>query len=108
MIKSFFKSLVENFQRLIDTNHLIKIKHIQQQAECDRIKQEIALKDPDNLALYGGKKYSKQIKMVLLRKYLIERIPRSLLRGGCLYFCAFAAFCIRYLGSLLRGHSLYT
>ena len=58
MIKSFFKSLVENFQRLIDTNHLIKIKHIQQQAECDRIKQEIALKDPDNLALYGGKKYS--------------------------------------------------
>lgn len=83
MIKFFFKSKVENFQRLIGTNDLIKVQHIQQQTECDRIKQETALKYTDSLALCGGKKYSKQIKMVLLRKYLIVYLTINFFRNWC-------------------------
>ena len=83
MIKFFFKSKVENFQRLIGTNDLIKVQHIQQQTECDRIKQETALKYTDSLALCGGKKYSKQIKMVLLRKYLIVCLTINFFRNWC-------------------------
>lgn len=58
MIKSFFKSQAENFQRLIGTYDLIKIQHIQQETEYNRLKQEMAWKYPSNLALYGYKKYS--------------------------------------------------
>lgn len=58
MIKSFFKSQAENFQRFIGTYDLIKVQRIQQEAEYNRLKHEMQLKYPDNFALYGHKIYS--------------------------------------------------
>jgi hypothetical protein len=58
MIKSFFKSQVENFQRFIGTYDLLKIQSIQQESEYNRVKDQMHLKLPENVALSGFKKYS--------------------------------------------------
>lgn len=58
MIKSFFKSQVENFQRFIGTFDLVKVQTMQQEAEYNRLKEQIRSKYPDSLALSGHKVYS--------------------------------------------------
>ena len=58
MIKSFFKSQVENFQRFIGTYELVKVQSMQQEAEYNRLKEQIRSKYPDSVALSGHKVYS--------------------------------------------------
>jgi hypothetical protein len=76
MIKSFFKSQAENFQRLIGTYDLIKLQHIQQEIEYNRLKQEMAQKYPDNLALYGDKKYSQTDEDGIIEE-IFNHIPNN-------------------------------
>ena len=76
MIKSFFKSQAENFQRFIGTYELVKIQGIQQQAEYNRLKQEMQMKYPDNVALSGYKKYSQTDEDGIIEE-IFRHIPNS-------------------------------
>ena len=76
MIKSFFKSQAENFQRFIGTYELVKIQGIQQQAEYERLKQEMQMKYPDNVALCGYKKYSQTDEDGIIEE-IFKHIPNS-------------------------------
>ena len=58
MIRSFFKKQATNFQRFIGAYDLIKIQSIQQEAEYNRLKQEMRSQYPNNVALAGRKIYS--------------------------------------------------
>jgi hypothetical protein len=76
MIKSFFKSQVENFQRFIGTYDLIKIQSIQQASEYNRVKEQMQLKLPENVALSGFKKYSQTDEDGIIEE-IFKRIPND-------------------------------
>jgi hypothetical protein len=76
MIKSFFKSQVENFQRFIGTYDLLKIQSIQQESEYNRVKEQMHLKLPENVALSGFKKYSQTDEDGIIEE-IFSRIPNN-------------------------------
>ena len=76
MIKSFFKSQVENFQRFIGTYDLLKIQSIQQETEYNRLKEQMQLKLPGNIALSGFKKYSQTDEDGIIEE-IFNRIPNN-------------------------------
>jgi hypothetical protein len=76
MIKSFLKKQAVNFQRFAGTYDLVKVQSIQQEAEYNRLKQEMQLKFPGNLALYGGKKYSQNDEDGIIEE-IFKRIPNT-------------------------------
>ena len=76
MIKSFFKSQVENFQRFIGTYDMLKVQSMQQEAEYSRLKQEMRVTYPDNLALSGQKIYSQTDEDGIIEE-IFKRIPNN-------------------------------
>lgn len=76
MIKSFFKSQAENFQRFIGTYDLIKIQRIEQEKEYTRLKQEMQLHYPDNPALCGYKIYSQTDEDGIIEE-IFNHIPNN-------------------------------
>ena len=76
MIKSFFKSQLENFQRFIGTYELIKVQTIQQESEYNRLKEEMRLKYPSNPALNGSKKYSQTDEDGIIEE-IFKHIPNN-------------------------------
>jgi hypothetical protein len=76
MIKSFFKSQTENFQRFIGTYELIKIQSIQQETEYNRLKQQMQLQYPGNIALSGFKKYSQTDEDGIIEE-IFKHIPNN-------------------------------
>ena len=58
MLKPLFKKQTNNAQRFFGTYDLIKVQSIQQEAEYKRVREEIAAKCPDSIALAGNKVYS--------------------------------------------------
>jgi hypothetical protein len=76
MIKSFFKSQAENFQRFLGTYELIKIQSIQQETEYNRLKQQMQLQYPGNIALSGFKKYSQTDEDGIIEE-IFKHIPNN-------------------------------
>jgi hypothetical protein len=76
MIKSFFKSQAENFQRFIGTYDLIKIQRIEQEKEYNRLKQEMELLYPGNPALCGQKVYSQTDEDGIIEE-IFSHIPNN-------------------------------
>lgn len=76
MFKPLFKKQVNNVQRFFGTYDLIKVQSIQQEAEYKRIKDEIAAKYPDSIALSGYKVYSQTDEDGIIEE-VFKRIPND-------------------------------
>lgn len=76
MFKSLFKKQVNNVQRFFGTYDLIKVQSIQQETEYKRVKDEIAAKYPDSIALCGHKVYSQTDEDGIIEE-IFKRIPND-------------------------------
>lgn len=76
MIKSLLKKHAVNFQRFAGTYDLVKVQTIQQEAEYNRLKQDMMAKFPDNVALWGNKKYSQNDEDGIIEE-IFKRIPNN-------------------------------
>ncbi len=76
MIKSLFKQQADNAQRFFGTYDLVKVQSIQQEAEYKRVKDEIAAKFPDSIALCGYKVYSQTDEDGIIEE-IFKRIPNN-------------------------------
>lgn len=76
MIKKLFKNQAANIQRVLGTYDLVKVQRIQQETEYNRLKNEIAIRQPENLALFGHKVYSQSDEDGIIEE-IFNRIPNN-------------------------------
>lgn len=75
-MKSFIKKHKDKLYYLLGTSEIIKTQTIEKEREYNRLKNEMATKMPENLGLFGNKKYSQTDEDGIIEE-IFKRIPNN-------------------------------